>query len=314
MFALFVVLSIAVGTLSPIQACMSNSLNRRVGIWEGTFISMVVCVIICSILMPIQKCSWAALGNANPGLLLIAGVLGVVIIVTLFLPALHLGNAVSQSISIISGLLSGMVVDQFGLFGMEPIHVNSYRIIGAIIMVFAILFNYMKKPAAKTSETSLAEKADGKNSSKLPWVILAIVNGLIVTCISPVNRMLGMSVGGATPASLLSRASSAVILIVIILITRKGDLRQTFKGNTKWDLLGGVSGTVNIVFNTMAMSVIGSVINSVALTVGRLGFSMIIDSFGWLLSPKIKVSPQRIIAFVLMLVGLFVMNMNLFLG
>ncbi|HST90239.1 MAG TPA: DMT family transporter [Ktedonobacterales bacterium] len=122
---------VAVGLQSPIAGAMS----QKVGGVASSFIVHVGGAIISGILLVVRRgeqigqwrdLSWYMLG---------AGVFGVVLYLTLSQTFPRLGATAALTLIIVGQLLTGIVIDQFGLFGGGVRPIGASRALGALVLL-----------------------------------------------------------------------------------------------------------------------------------------------------------------------------------
>ncbi len=129
---------VAVGVQSPIAGAMS----QRVG---GTASSLIVHVsgaVISLALLLLRRGEQVQRWHTLPPYMLGAGAFGVVLYLTLSRTLPHLGATAALSLIIVGQLLTGMVIDQFGGFGVATRPVDGTRLLatglllaGAFLMI-----------------------------------------------------------------------------------------------------------------------------------------------------------------------------------
>lgn len=87
----------------------------------------------------------------------------------------------------------------------------------------------------------------------------------------------------------------------------KGELSYTLKA-PKWSLLGGVMGVVYLTSIVVSVPFVGVGITMVAVIIGQLVMSMVIEHFGWLGSKKTRVNKEKIFAVISMIIALILIN------
>lgn len=127
---------VAVGFQTP----MANAIGQRVGGVASSFIVHISGAVFSAILLLAQrdeilknlpKLSWWMYG---------AGIFGIIIVVVINYTIPRIGAAAAITLVIIGQLTAGMLVDQFGLFGVEPRAVDSYRLLA---VGFLLLGGYL---------------------------------------------------------------------------------------------------------------------------------------------------------------------------
>ncbi|ELS59880.1 hypothetical protein BSI_33960 [Bacillus inaquosorum KCTC 13429] len=72
----------------------------------------------------------------------------------------------------------------------------------------------------------------------------------------------------------------------------------------KWSLLGGVLGVVYLTSIVISVPFVGVGLTMVAVIIGQLIMSMIIEHYGWLGSKKTRINKEKIFAVISMIIAL----------
>lgn len=138
---------------------------------------------------------------------------------------------------------------------------------------------------------------------KIWFVVLAFLGGVLGAIQAPVNSQLGKKIG-SLEASLVSFFVGTMILLLLTTFFGKGNLLQ-LPNVPKWQLTGGLLGACLVTFVIFTVPKIGVALTIIALIVGQMVVSLIIDHFGLFGSAKIVLNSERIIGVSLMIIALF---------
>ncbi|RXJ04423.1 DMT family transporter [Anaerobacillus alkaliphilus] len=139
--------------------------------------------------------------------------------------------------------------------------------------------------------------------SKLLFIILSIVGGVLAGVQASINGELGKRVGGLE-ASLISFFIGTLFLVFIVLFFGKGQIHQIFTV-PKWQLLGGFLGAVFVTVIILSIPHTGVALTIFAAIIGQMLISLTIDHFGFLGIQAIPMNWSRVFGLLLMLAGLF---------
>lgn len=140
-------------------------------------------------------------------------------------------------------------------------------------------------------------------SQVISLFVLGVLAGAAITVQSVLNATLGKQTGTFGSVLILTFASIAVLLILIILFPGTANL-QKFPGPSQWYLyLGGVLGVAILAAPIFLIPKIGTTSTLTALVFGQLFLSLVIDHFGLLAAPRIEADPVRLIGILLVVVG-----------
>ena len=130
-------LALISGVLMAVQGSLNTALSKVVGLLETTFIVHVTGTILLVVLLfvfPMGKGDLSVLSEA-PWYAYLGGLVGVGIIylVAASIPAVGVANATTAII--IGQVLTAIIIDHFGLFGLEKVACSWNQIIGLILLV-----------------------------------------------------------------------------------------------------------------------------------------------------------------------------------
>jgi bacterial/archaeal transporter family-2 protein len=127
-----VLLSIVAGLAGSVQVAVSGAFGRRIGVLEATaFGSITAALIVCAVLL-VARQGFGNLGASvrEPAWLWLGGLMGAIVVTTITFTAPRIGTFATIGLLIAGRLAMGVLIDAFGLFGLEKIPVTPERIIG----------------------------------------------------------------------------------------------------------------------------------------------------------------------------------------
>lgn len=132
------------------------------------------------------------------------------------------------------------------------------------------------------------------------WLILLLVfiAGVGTSIQAGVNGALGKKVG-ITEAAFLSFLIGTVFMTILMIFFRRGNIQNVFEV-PKWQLTGGLLGSMYIVIMVIAVPRIGIAAALITLIVGQLTSSTLIDHFGIIHNNPIPINWKRIVGLILM--------------
>jgi transporter family-2 protein len=139
--------------------------------------------------------------------------------------------------------------------------------------------------------------------SKLTFIFIAIIGGLMGGMQAPINGALGKKVGGFEGA-LISFSIGTLFLIFIVLFFGKGNVLHIFSV-PKWQLVGGFLGAVFVTGIILAVPNIGAASAIFAAILGQMVISVLIDHFGFFGVDRIPIDWSRFIGILFMAAGLY---------
>lgn len=134
-------------------------------------------------------------------------------------------------------------------------------------------------------------------------ILLAIAGGACLSMQAAVNGRLGAA-QGAIRATFLTFLVGTAVSALLVMFLEPHHSRTLFDVH-KWQLSGSFLGLIYVLTMVFAVQRIGTAIATVAVILGQLGMSILIDSFGWLGNTPIPFSTSRLLATVLLAVALW---------
>ncbi|WP_416435112.1 DMT family transporter [Priestia megaterium] len=138
---------------------------------------------------------------------------------------------------------------------------------------------------------------------KIIFYIVALASGIVLSLEGAVYGELGKTVG-ELESSFYNFFAGSIIYILLVTFFGKGNVTNAFK-TPKWYLLGGLFAVIYLTILVFSIPSVGVGISMIAVVVGQMLASMIIEHFGWLGSKKVSISKKRILSLLFMLVALF---------
>lgn len=137
----------------------------------------------------------------------------------------------------------------------------------------------------------------------LVMIALAVIGGALLSVQAAVNGRLSESQGSIRATFLTFLVGTAFSAILVIFLEPAHSV--TLFDVKKWQLTGSFLGLVYVLTMTFAVRRIGTAVATVAVILGQLVMSILIDSFGWLGNATIAFSFNRLLAAVLLAIALW---------
>lgn len=136
MNALFLVILIAAGGGAAIsfQSLFSGVIGEKLGILESVFIVHLGGLLLASVLLLVAGGGNIASWRSVPWYALCAGFIGVMIVASISYAVPRLGLATTLTVTIVSQLIVGAIIDHFGLLGVTSRPLDLSRVIGMLIL------------------------------------------------------------------------------------------------------------------------------------------------------------------------------------
>ena len=130
------ILALISGVLMAVQGSLNSSLSKVIGLWEATFVVHVTgtaVLVIALFLLRVGRGDLLALTHA-PWYTYLGGLAGVFIIylVAASIPAVGVANATTAII--VGQVLTAVVIDHFGLFGLDRLSAGWSKAAGLLFL------------------------------------------------------------------------------------------------------------------------------------------------------------------------------------
>jgi transporter family-2 protein len=134
--AFAVALSLVAGLAGAAQVAINGAFGERIGTLEATAFSIFVSALILAVIVLVARSGLGGVvdGLGQPAWLWLGGVAGAVIVGTITFAGPRIGALATIALLIAGQLVMGVVIDQFGLFGVERISVTTTRIAGVVLL------------------------------------------------------------------------------------------------------------------------------------------------------------------------------------
>lgn len=299
METLFIAAALVAGGLLALQAGANAQLAKAVGspfgattiqLSVGTLLLVLVAALTGGLValagLP-QVPWWHAVGGTASALYVISTIL--------LFP--RLGAVVSVGLFIAGQMLASLALDGFGLLGVPMAGLKTSALVGTLaVLSGAALIVFGQKGGT-----------DNLSTSKLGWIVLALLAGAVLPVQGAVNGLLRQDLGapfavGAVSFFVATLAMAGGLFLAMAFRQPRPKLAGVL-GMPWWGWLGGFAGAVYVTIVFTAIPVIGTAA-AVGLTVaGQQVASVFVDRYGWFRLPKRPVSGLRLAGVLLLLAG-----------
>lgn len=130
------------GGLLALQAPINAVLGRATGTWQAVFISFVLGTIMLSVVVAFARGGYTQMGEARyvPWYYLSSGVIGAAYITTAMVAVRSLGAGGVVAGTIAGQLTLALIVDHYGLLGVEQNSVTLMKIAGVLMLAVGAYF------------------------------------------------------------------------------------------------------------------------------------------------------------------------------
>ena len=124
------------GLAGAVQVAVNGALGNRVGVLEATTFNLVVSsiILIAIVLAARQTASGVVASVREPPWLWLGGVMGAIIVSAITLGPPRIGTFATIALLIAGQLAMGVVIDAFGLFGIQRIPITWTRAAGVVAL------------------------------------------------------------------------------------------------------------------------------------------------------------------------------------
>lgn len=136
--------------------------------------------------------------------------------------------------------------------------------------------------------------------------VLALIAGAALSFEGAIYGELGKTIG-QLETSFYNFFMGSIIMVLLWIFFGKGKLSYVSKA-PKWTLLGGLLGVIYLTSIVVSVPFVGVGITMVAVIIGQLVMSMVIEHNGWLGSKKTRINKEKIFAVISMMIALILVN------
>lgn len=211
-----------------------------------------------------------------------------------------LGQLQTAILPLLGQLLFSLVIDHFGLFGSVRISLSAMRVLAMLLLIAGVVLvvvvpNLKKGKATQTSASSHV----------LLWQLTGIVAGCLMASIGAIYGKLGICLGSAVQASTVSFLIATTVIAAVCIGNGKiVCVRKAFsRGNPWWMWLGGVCGAISVFGNAWLIPQIGAGAFFMALLLGQMSLSLLMERRGWLGAMRRQITPVQLAGIALMVAG-----------
>jgi len=301
---LFVPLALLAGALLTVQVGANTQLSKGAG---GPFAATTLQLGVGAVVLILLAALVGTLGavgslpevtwwHAAGGLASAFYVCSTIVLFT------RLGAIVSVGLFIAGQMLASLVLDGFGILGVERAPIGLSGALGALgalaVVVGATVI--VRAQAGKDAERTVGGRPG--------WVLLALAAGAILPVQGAVNALLRVDIGAPITVGAISfvvaTAGMALVLLFVVATGRASKPRvRPLAGVPWWGWLGGICGAAYVTTVFTALPAIGAAA-VVGLTVtGQQVASVFFDRWGLMRVPTKPVSGARLSGVALLLVG-----------
>nr|WP_281391678.1 DMT family transporter [Bacillus benzoevorans] len=133
--------------------------------------------------------------------------------------------------------------------------------------------------------------------------LLALIGGMGLAAQGQINGGLGRKIG-VIESAFMNFAVGTLVLLLILIFFGNGNI-SAVTTVPKWQIIGGLLGSFFVLIQVLVVPKIGVSTTFIAVIVGQIILSVIIDHFGLFGGNRFPIDKQKMIAILLMLAALF---------
>ena len=301
----FLIIALAMGLLMPFQTAANSRLRQVVGpAYVSTLVSFSVstlALLLVSLLAGIPILPTSQMLAEAPWWSWFVGIVAVVTITI----AIHLFKEIGQLQALIipmfSQLVFSLLIDHFGWFGAKVIPLGTNRMIGALLLIIGVILVVVIPRLKVRQQTS----ATSSGSRQTFWQLMAVLSGCLSASITGAYAQLASIVGNPVQATTVAFFVATLALLLFCTCLGKTQLvdKACSRNYPWWMWMGGICGAIIVFGNAWLVPKVGVGVFTMALLVGQLGLSMLMEHNGWLGAPRKRISWLQIVGILLMLAG-----------
>ncbi|MDO5683100.1 MAG: DMT family transporter [Propionibacteriaceae bacterium] len=301
------VLGVIAGTALPLQTNVNTRLRQTVGSpFLATFLSFSIgtlSLLVATLVMD-GRLPGPSAAAGTPAWLWIGGVFGIIVLTANLFMFPRLGAVQTAVLPVTGQVLMGLLIDHFGWFRTEQVDLGLTRGLGGLLVLVGV-FGAIGAADRVFGRAGGAPTGSSHGASAWLWRLVGIGCGALMASQTAINGRLGVALGSAIAATLISFAVGVVALLIILLVTRTPWrwLRVDERPNPWWMWTGGVLGAAFVFANALLQPILGTGLTVMLILLGMMLGSLAIDALGLLGARRKRVTLFQAIGLVLMIAG-----------
>ncbi|UNC90714.1 DMT family transporter [Candidatus Contubernalis alkaliaceticus] len=130
------------GVSMAVQGALNTVMGKFIGVLETTFIVHIVGTLVVFLGLFVFKLGSGSFENLNraPWYAFIGGVFGVIIVYSVVYSISNLGVAIATTVIITGQIITAVLIDHFGLFGLDKICFSWTKVLGILFLSLGVKF------------------------------------------------------------------------------------------------------------------------------------------------------------------------------
>lgn len=229
---------------------------------------------------------------------ILGGIFGFIVILSTIYATPRLGVALTTMSLMVGKLVSGVGLDLLGLFGLQKRAMSVSLACGVIFLAIGILLVSIDRGRSNLSSTNRLSRKQ---------IILPILAMFFAGCgnsiQAPINSALSHTVGTIEAAFVSFVGGLICASLFFLVMSLRTKQKIEIQKSKLWIYLGGVYGASVCTITIIATPILGTTSLVAFQMLGQMCGGVVIDTFGWLQSIKLKITKMRLVGIVLIGLG-----------
>ena len=301
---IYVLIVLMMGLFIPVQTAANARLRSVVGpAYVSTLISFSVssiALLAVSVIFGLTVLPTEAHIETAPWWSWLGGIIALLTITCNIYLFKELGQLQAMIIPMFAQRLFSLLIDHFGWFSSRVIPLDAKRLTGAALLIVGVTL-----VAVIPRLRSQTQNGTSRGGRQVLWQLAAVICGCLMASITAIYALLGGILGSPVQATTVSFLIATVTILLFCTIRGKVQLvGNAFRKEYPWWMwLGGICGATTVFGNAWLVPKIGVGLFAMALLIGQLVLSLLMEHFGWLGAPRKHISWVQIAGILLMIGG-----------
>lgn len=235
----------------------------------------------------------------------LGGMMGVIFLSGNLLLLPRIGASLTVVTTVSGQIAMSVVIDTLGLFNVSYQPFSTLKGIGLLLLLLGVVLMNLNRQ-------SLLDKQ--RSSRTTFWLCIGVILGCAPPIQTAINTQLSQNIHSPLFASFISFLVGTLVLIIITsIIHRKFRIYvyHDIHGPIRWwHFIGGMLGVIFVTANIILTPHLGVAYTIIIVMIGQIIMGLIIDHFGLLGLPSIKISHQRLLGFALIIVAIIMIQLS----
>ncbi|AVP35731.1 DMT family transporter [Staphylococcus felis] len=235
----------------------------------------------------------------------LGGMMGVIFLSGNLLLLPRIGASLTVVTTVSGQIAMSVVIDTLGLFNVSYQPFSTLKGIGLLLLFLGVVLMNLNRQ-------SLLDKQ--RSSRTTFWLCIGVILGCAPPIQTAINTQLSQNIHSPLFASFISFLVGTLVLIIITSIIHRNFriyVYHDIHGPIRWwHFIGGMLGVIFVTANIILTPHLGVAYTIIIVMIGQIIMGLIIDHFGLLGLPSIKISHQRLLGFALIIVAIIMIQLS----